>query len=199
MEILPYFDSKKLNAKINRKDRIQYEKIIVDCSSTKEGLIHIIERHIYDVVEAYSRLVLNDQGSNYLESFMREQNLSQDFKLYAASLSRIAEELYQLRRFFFSDFRYEDFIKSFYGKIDTKDLKRFYVGREQQTFGCKVDELQNQLRTARKIISDEEKQKLYECLLEVAALFLRTPIRSGKTGMSMFMFQHTGLEKTKEW
>ncbi len=51
--ILPNFDAEKLNQRISKAHRIKYKKICINQSGLKEGMAHIRERHINDIVCIY--------------------------------------------------------------------------------------------------------------------------------------------------
>jgi hypothetical protein len=59
MEVLHGFDPQKFNDHILRKeDEIKYERILISKSKVEEGIQHIRERHIDDVVRFFCEVLL---------------------------------------------------------------------------------------------------------------------------------------------
>jgi hypothetical protein len=167
MEILPYFDAANLNRRIKgRRNKIKYSEIKVESESTKEGLIHITEKHICDIIEAYCKLVLNCEGNDNVGEYKNSQDLPDNFGEYARNLEVIAEELSGFQNLFFKD-RFAELTALFYSNADIRELKDQYTGKDKTWYDKKIEKLRRALEETRNLIGENIGQKVYTTLLEV--------------------------------
>lgn len=182
MEILPYFDATKLNRRIKgRRNKIKYVEIKVESESTREGLMHITEKHICDIIEAYCKLILNYEGSDNVREYKNSQNLPDNFGEYARNLEAIAEELSGFQNLFFKD-RFNELNALFYSDVDIQELKDQYNGNDKTWYDKKIERLRRALEETRNLIGKNLGQGIYKTLLEVLGKVASDPDKIWKDG-----------------
>lgn len=185
MRRLPNFNAEKLNKKIREKDRITYTDIIISSGDTQEELIHIIERHLDDIVRLYCKEVIkNPKYDEDLRRYTGALGLSKSFETYYSNLITIERKITYLgREYFLSDWDKNNLRRKFYDSSadiwEIKDLCKA-VGKRKQHYDNTIQEYYLLLKKTRELVSKDDSNKLFGSLIELLDLVAANPYKIWK-------------------